>query len=107
MRVGHQSPLQTKEWVLKVIEQNDAGTEFQFKVNGSITGFDGAKSSKEKFVSRSGRIVLEPEDYDVLRSYGLHKMAMPGGWRMRWSSLARLRMAVGLAWAGSALINTI
>ena len=89
MRVGHVAPLQTEEWVLKVIERNEAGTEFQFELYGSITGLDGTGSSIEKFVSRSGRVVLEPADYDVLRSYGLHKIAMPGGWQIRRSGLPR------------------
>ena len=89
MHVGNGAPLQTEEWVLKVIGRNEAGTEFQFEVYGSLTGFDGVGRSTEKFISRSARVVLEPADYDVVRSYGLHKIAMPGAWQIRWSSLPR------------------
>ncbi|MCX6611562.1 MAG: GDSL-type esterase/lipase family protein [Acidobacteria bacterium] len=91
MRVGHEKPLQVEEWVLKVVGRNPPGTEFQFEVYGSVTGFDGAGSSKERFVSRSGRVTLDPTDYDVERSYGLHKIAMPGDWQIRWSTLPQFR----------------
>lgn len=52
----------------------------------SITGFDGAGRPKKSSSRAVAALYLS---------------------RMRWSSLPRLRMAVGPVWAGSALINTI
>jgi hypothetical protein len=89
MRVGSLKPLQTEEWILKVTRRNQPGTEFDFEVYGSRTGFDGKGSTRERFVSISQRVTLDPEDYDVARSYGLHKIAMPGDWQVRWASLPR------------------
>jgi len=89
MRVGSERPLQTEEWVLKVTRRNDPGTEFDFEVYGSLTGFDGSGTTKQRFVSNSRRVTLDPEDYDVVRSYGLHKISMPGGRQIRWASMPR------------------
>lgn len=36
---------------------------------------------------QSRRVTLDPGAYDVERSYGLHKIAMPGDWQIRGSSL--------------------
>lgn len=88
-QVGHNKPLQVEDWVLKVTQRDEPGTTFSYEVYGGVTGFDGAGTSTERFVSRSGRVVLEVRDYDVERSYGLHKIPMPGSWQIRWSSLAQ------------------
>ena len=85
--VGHDRPLQTEDWVVKVTQRDTPGTTFSYEVYGSLTGLDGAGKSTEKFVSKSGRVILEPGDYDVERSFGLHKIAMPGSWQIRWSTL--------------------
>jgi len=89
MHVGKEKPLQVEEWIAKVTTRNESGTEFQFELYGSQTGFDGAGSSNKRFVSSSGRVILDPADYDVVRSYGLKKIPMPGSWQIRWSSLPR------------------
>lgn len=38
---------------------------FSFTLSGSKTGPDGEGRSDQKFVSKSGRIVIEPEDWGV------------------------------------------
>jgi hypothetical protein len=46
---------------------------FTFTLTGSKTGADGEGSSDQRFVSKSGRIVIEPADWNV--DYSL---ALPG-----------------------------
>ncbi len=87
--VGSEKPLQAEEWTLKVTKRTPPGLEFEFELYGSRTGFDGTGSSKLPFVSRSGRVTLNPADYDIERSFGLHKIPMPPDWQIRWSTLPR------------------
>jgi hypothetical protein len=91
MHVGHEAPLETEEWTLKVTRVARQGAEFDFELYGSRTGPDGAGSNTKPFRSRSGRVTLQPSDYDVERSIGLHKIAMPYDWQIRWSTLPRFR----------------
>ena len=52
------------------------GGKFRLKVRGSITGEDGEGESGKRFVSTSGRVVLDPDDFSLgkvpewLRKYG-------------------------------------
>jgi hypothetical protein len=92
IRVGQQAPLQTEEWTLKVTrKRNEAGTEFDYKLYGSITGPDGEGNSLKAFQSNSGRVTIDPKDFDVVRSQGLHKINMPNDWQVRWSTLPRFQ----------------
>lgn len=49
-----------EEWTLTITNWNLGTRHVGFHVEGSQTGFDGAGSSAERFVSDSGRVVLEP-----------------------------------------------
>ncbi len=85
------SPLpRIEEWTLKVTNKRmPSGLHFDFEVFGSVTGPDGGGSSERPFQSTSGLVTLLPEDYDVERSYGLHKINMPNSWQVRWATLPR------------------
>lgn len=39
---------------------------FKFEVSGSVTGADGIGSNTEKFISKSGRVVIDPVDWERL-----------------------------------------
>jgi hypothetical protein len=85
-RIGFEKPPVTEEWTLTMTD-GDA-MHFKFKAEGSVTGPDGDGSSDEKFVSKSGRVTIEKDDW--------HKMAVPGKvgaasaivpgytWKFRW-----------------------
>ncbi len=64
-RIGHRKKLMIEDWTLRLIENNEDATEFTYEVIGSKTGHDGYGSSKELFVSKSGRVVIEPRDFMI------------------------------------------
>jgi hypothetical protein len=69
-RVSHEKPLVVEDWTLSVTDSTEHGGEFQFEVVGSVTGPDGSGNNKEKFVSKSGRAIIEPGDWAMLGNLG-------------------------------------
>ncbi len=63
--IGSQESLLVEDWSLAVAK--DAGSDklFTFMLTGSKTGADGAGRSDARFVSKSGRIVIETNDWNV------------------------------------------
>jgi hypothetical protein len=93
MRIGRApnaaAPL-VEEWTLKVTEKLEvSGLKHRYELFGSVTGPDGAASNEQAFRSRSGRVTIAPEDFDIERAYGLNKVNMPNSWQVRWSTLPR------------------
>ena len=87
-RVGRQKPLVLEDWKLKVTEMAEDGKKFSFDVEGSVTGPDGSGSSDELFVSKSGRVVIEPRDHVILDALKIFKVACPPNFEVRWRVLA-------------------
>jgi len=48
-------------WTFTFSKMSKDGTDFEYEVKGSITGPDGKGNAKEKFVSNSGRLILDPQ----------------------------------------------
>ncbi len=89
-RVAAPLPPRIEEWTLKVIEKlSPSGLQHRFEVFGSVTGPDGTGTNEQPFRSRSGRVTIEPGDFDIERAYGLNKVDMPNDWQVRWSTLPR------------------
>jgi hypothetical protein len=63
--LGSQAPLSVEEWMMDI--RKDAANDklFTFTVAGSKTGADGEGRSDSRFVSRSGRIVIETNAWNV------------------------------------------
>ncbi len=86
-RVGAEKPLLVENWTLRVQEVNADESRLRFEVTGSRTGPDGGGVSTERFVSKSGRVAIEPEDWTFARSFELSHVATPQGFEMTWSVL--------------------
>ncbi len=84
IRVGHDKPLILEEWTARVTEINEDASRFKFEVRGSKTGFDGSGTSDEKFVSNSGRVVIEPGHWWFHHDWQLSKKPTPAGFEVRW-----------------------
>jgi hypothetical protein len=54
-----------EDWTMEVAADQPDAKKFRFTLEGSKTGPDGQGQSDARFVSRSGRIVIEPEDWNV------------------------------------------
>lgn len=84
MRVTSEKPLVLEDWTARITKIDDAAEDFEFEVAGSKTGPDGKGSNKEKFVSASGRVVIEPEDWHIKRSRDFTKKPCPAGFEVTW-----------------------
>ena len=50
-----------EDWTITFSQIAANGADFQYEVKGSVTGPDGKGNAKEKFVSRSGRLIIDPQ----------------------------------------------
>ncbi len=75
-RVDHVAPQVVEDWTATATDFSPDGKHFKFTVQGSITGPDGEGNSDERFVSKSGRVVLEPNYWNMSYSFAL----MQGPW---------------------------
>jgi hypothetical protein len=83
-RVSSKSLPVAETWELEILEIDEAQEKIRFKVTGSVTGFDGEGTNLERFESRSGRVVIEPEDWGVNRSFKLKKTPARVGMKSFW-----------------------
>jgi len=69
--IGSEKPLLVEDWTLDA--RKDAANEklFTFTLTGSKTGPDGEGRSDRKFVSKSGRVVILPGDWNVAYAMAL------------------------------------
>ena len=50
-----------EDWKITFSKINDDGTDFEYDVKGSVTGSDGKGNARGRFISTSGRLVINPE----------------------------------------------
>jgi hypothetical protein len=65
LKVGFEQPLIKEDWTLTASQDPQDHDVYRFEVTGSVTGPDGHGRTDKRFVSQSGRVVIEPEDWDV------------------------------------------
>ncbi len=65
LKVGSERLLQLEDWTMDVTKDPADPKQFTFTLSGSKTGPDGSGRSDQRFVSKSGRVVIEPEDWNV------------------------------------------
>lgn len=85
MKYSSDKPLLLEEWTARILQSDDDLKKFTFSVSGSKTGPDGEGKNTERFVSRSGRIVIEPEDWSLDRSRDFTKKPIPPNFEFKWS----------------------
>jgi hypothetical protein len=56
----------------------------RFKVEGSKTGPDGEGTIRERFISKSGRVVIEPDDWNLDYAQKVFRRPIPSGFQIRW-----------------------
>lgn len=83
-KVEHVKPLLAERWTLKIVELDRSAARVAFEAVGSKTGPDGEGTSEERFVSESGRVVIEP-DWWMLAAAKRHTGGRPEvGDEVRW-----------------------
>ncbi len=83
-KITWETPPVLETWEAMCSGFNEDHTDFAFTVKGSVTGPDGAGRANEKFVSDSGRIVIEPEDWVFEYDRRVGKKDAPDGFAVRW-----------------------
>ncbi len=84
-KITWQEPPLLESWELTCHDFNEDHTEFTFTLAGSRTGPDGSGKATETFVSDSGRIVIEPEDWVFDYDRRIGKKPAPDGFKVRWT----------------------
>ena len=80
------SPL-VEDWTAKIFDASEDGKLFKFEVIGSKTGEDGMGSSDKLFLSNSGRIAIEPEDWNLEYCKAVFKGAIPKDLATHWKAI--------------------
>ena len=85
--VTHETTPVAEDWTLSALEGSAAdGSKILFKVEGSVTGPDGEGVSTERFVSPSGRVVIEPSDIPLAWQFGYTKKTLLPDFKVTWKN---------------------
>jgi hypothetical protein len=79
--------LQEEEWTITLANASPDYKSFLFSLTGSKTGPDGVGSAGRKFVSKSGRIVIEPGDWNLQFAQRTFGRRLPEEFRITFRSL--------------------
>ncbi|MSU35330.1 MAG: hypothetical protein EXS36_09480 [Pedosphaera sp.] len=84
-------PLQEEEWTASLNNVHSNRTYFTFKLAGSKTGPDGEGRSDREFRSRSGRVLIAPDDWEIMRFAAQNRRPVPESLEVRWKTVFRGR----------------
>ncbi len=84
-RVTAKKPLLVEDWTLRLLEEDEVDSRWRFEVEGSKTGPDGTGLGTQPFVSKSGRVAIDPDVWGVKRAYDLRHQQTPIGFEVHWS----------------------
>ncbi|NOX99940.1 MAG: SGNH/GDSL hydrolase family protein [Verrucomicrobia bacterium] len=84
--ISHQSPLQVETWSARILECDLKKDILRYEISGSKTGLDGSGDHKKRFVSKSGRVVIEPKMWMVNWSLRYSKKSLPTDYEVTWET---------------------
>ncbi|MBW4581858.1 MAG: hypothetical protein KME42_20010 [Tildeniella nuda ZEHNDER 1965/U140] len=84
LHVTAKQPLVAEDRLLVVTAVDTETQKVKFDAFGSKTGFDGRGDSDQTFVSDSGRVVIEPQDWWLKHAYQLSNQMVPVGFQIKW-----------------------
>jgi len=85
LRTTAKQPRQLEDWTVNFHEASEDGKAFSFDVVGSKTGPDGGGRNDATFVSNSGRVVIEPEDWNLAYCKAVFKSPIPADLKATWT----------------------
>ncbi len=89
LKVESEKPLQLEEWTATIKEATADLKSFKFEVSGSRTGPDGKGTSEQRFVSKSGRVVIDPADWNFAYALNVFKKPLPENFKIQWKVVPR------------------
>jgi hypothetical protein len=93
IQVSWEKPLIVEDWTARITEINNDASKFKFEVFGSKTGYDGSGVSDSavgrdrvpgKFVSNSGRVVIEPRNWWLKNAFDYSGKPTPKNFQIEW-----------------------
>jgi hypothetical protein len=86
--IGFEQPLLEEKWTLTCLSDSEPdGKKIHFTVKGSVTGEDGEGWSTRRFVSNSGRVIIEPSVwYSIPIVLNYRKMKLPENYQVTWKA---------------------
>ena len=85
LRTEAKTPLQLEDWTVNFHNASEDGKSFTFEVVGSRTGPDGGGRNDAPFVSNSGRVAIEPDDWNLAYCKAVFKSAIPADLKATWT----------------------
>jgi hypothetical protein len=89
LKVGSEKPLQVEDWTLTFKNTSGDLKAMQFELSGAKTGPDGASEVGQRFVSNSGRIVIEPDDWNLAFCLKVFGPRLKDGDTAKWKVIPR------------------
>ena len=78
------TPLVGETWTATIESPDVDMRKFRFAVRGSVSGEDGQGNSAERFVSKSGQVVIEPGDWNLAYARRVIKSDVPRPYAISW-----------------------
>ncbi len=79
-----------EDWTMEVSRSVEGTNQFAFDLRGSKTGPDGSGRSDRRFISNSGRVVIDPDDWNVGYALSLAQVKpVPDKFVVTWQTVAR------------------
>jgi hypothetical protein len=89
LRVSSEKPLVAEDWTLTLHGSPTNAQSVSFEIVGSKTGPDGEGRAGQRFVSRSGRVVIEPGDWNLDYCLKVFQRPLPADFQVQWKALFR------------------
>jgi hypothetical protein len=86
LSVGAEAPRVAEEWTLTVTDLTDDHKGGKFILAGSVTGPDGEGEVGKPFVSKSGRVKLDPKDWNLDYCKAVFKRPLPLPFAVKWKT---------------------
>ena len=83
-RVGWEKPLVVEKWTARILECDVKQNVMKYEVVGSVTGPDGQGDQSKKFVSNSGRVVIDPHTWTICWALRSRKISLPPDLVVTW-----------------------
>jgi hypothetical protein len=85
IRIALQHDHTPEDWTATVTRMSPDQKAFDFTVKASATGDEGSASSGREFVSKSGRLSIDAQDWMFDRAYGLSHVPLQVPFDVNWS----------------------
>ena len=84
-RVTLQHDHVVEDWTATLTNISSDQTSFDFSVKGSVTGDNGSGVSTRDFVSKSGRLRIDAQDWMLLRAFNLKHVSLHAPFFVHWA----------------------